>query len=147
MILFDIRESFESYGYGMVEMINKELILDQGSLYRERYGLICSPQWWSCLDRGELPVEILSGDVIHVGPRLDHWGEKEDLVEFSCGNQDIGYDRIGPWLTNPIRVGDRIRILQTTVAFPHWAGSTVWHLEIQAEWISQSSDPRSKTGS
>ena len=103
-----------------------------------------APHWWACFDRGELPFEVLSGEVSHSGPRVKGWtGEAEDVVEFMCGGQVIGYDRVGCW-DAPIRVGDRVSITRTVAEVVTRSGPVTYYIDLQAEWLPAPAEPKQR---
>jgi len=99
------------------------------------FGYACSPKWWACLDRGELPVKVLTGAVSHVGPRRDYFGELEDVVEFGCDGRAVAYDRLDHWAAHPIRVGDRISITRTEAELHTPTGPILFLIDLTAEWF------------
>ena len=137
MKLFDIRTD-DSQAY-FVAHVNRELEAEPGNSYLSRFGLVCSAHWWACFDRGELPVEVLSGEVIHSGPQVDEFNETEDVVEFVCGDEVIGYPRLGPWGA-PIRVGDWVSLTHTIAEFPTRTGPVRYIIDLWAEWLPASAD-------
>jgi hypothetical protein len=136
MIVFDIRA--DSSHVGFIAVVNRGLDSEPANPYLARYGHVCSEQWWACFDRGELPVEILSGTVSHVGPRLQEWGEVEDLIEFVSDGQVIGYDRDGHWAAFPIRVGDHLEITRTIANLVTRTGPVQYQIDLRCEWIPSS---------
>ena len=91
MTLFDIRTDDSHAGFvALCIVVDSE----PGNPYLTRFGHICSPCWWACFDRGELPTEVLSGPVTFVGSRPVRFGETEDVIEFVSGIRVVGYDRV-----------------------------------------------------
>jgi len=133
LILFDIRTD-ESHT-GFIAAVNRGLDSVPGNSYLTRFGHVGSPQWWACFERGELPVEVLTGVVSHVGPREDHFGETEDVVEFDCEGRAIAYDRLDHWADHPIRVGDRITITRTEADVSTPTGPIRSLIDLRAEWL------------
>jgi hypothetical protein len=142
MMLFDIRTD-ESHA-GFIAAVNRGLDSEPGNPYLSRFGHVCSSHWWACFDRGELPVEVLSGEVSHSGTRVEEWtGETEDVVEFVCGGQVIGYDRVGCWAA-PIRVGDRVSLTRTVAVVVTRTGPVTYHIDLRAEWLPVPAEPRQR---
>jgi hypothetical protein len=133
--LFDIR-SDDSHA-GFVEVVNRGLADEPGNAYLARFGPVCSARWWACFDRGELPVKVLSGVVTHAGPRLQEWGEVEDVVEFVCGGRVIRYDRVECW-AGPIRIGDLVSVTRTVVEVPTRTVPMTYLIDLRAEWLPAS---------
>jgi hypothetical protein len=111
LILFDFRTDDSDTGF--VAAVNRGLDSLLDTSYQARFARVCSPQWWACFDRGELPVKVLTGVVSPVGPRRDYVGELEDVVEFDCDGRAMAYGRFYHWAAHPIRVGDGINITRT----------------------------------
>jgi hypothetical protein len=44
---------------------------------RQTHGLIGSPEWWSCIESGSLPVATTAGEVIHFPGHHSDWAEIE----------------------------------------------------------------------
>src|SRR5262245_41949038 len=105
MLLFDIRTDDSHAGF--VAAVNRGLDSEPGSSYLSQFGHVGSPTWWACLDRGLLPIKVLSGEVTLVGARPEPWSdEPEDVVEFHCDGNAIAYDRVDHWAKFSIKVGD-----------------------------------------
>ena len=69
------------------------------------------------------------------GPRVEEWtGETEDVVEFVCGGQVIGYDRVGCWAA-PILVGDRVSVTRTIAEVITRTGPVTYEIDLRAEWL------------
>lgn len=139
MVLFDIRTDDSHTGF--IAAVNRGLDSVPGNPYLARFGHVCSPRWWACFDRGELPVKVLTGIVLHVGPRWDRFGETEDVVEFDCDGRAIAYDRLDHWNAHPIRVGDRIRITRTEAELHTPTGPILSLIDLRAEWLSSAGGP------
>jgi hypothetical protein len=140
MVLFDIRTDDSHAGF--IAAVNRGLDSEPGNPYLTRFGHVCSPHWWACFDRGELPVEVLSGEVTHAGPRIEEWtGEPEDVVEFVCDGQVIGYDRVGCWAA-PIRVGDRVSVTRTVAEVGTRMGPVTYFINLRAEWLPAPAEQR-----
>jgi hypothetical protein len=134
MTLFDIRTD-DSHA-GVIAAVNRGLDSEPGNPYLSRFGHVCSPQWWASLDRGELPVKVLSGTVSLVGARPEPWSdEPEDVVEFVCGAQAIAYDRLDHWAAHPIRVGDRVSITRTVAELSTRTGPVRYLIDLRGEWL------------
>ena len=132
MTLFDIRTDDSHVGF--IGVVNQGLDSEPGNAYLSRFGHVCSPHWWACFDRGEFSVKVLSGDVIHSGARIEEWtGEEEDVIEFLCGEQVVGYDRVGCWVA-PICVGDRISVTHTVAELATRTGLVTYIIDLWAEW-------------
>ena len=134
MVVFDIRTDDSHAGF--VAAVNRGLDDQPTNPYLARYGHVGSEHWWECFDRGELPVEVLSGHVTHVGSRVQEWGEEEDLIEFDSNGRLIGYDREGHWAQFPIRVGDRITIMRIVVDTTTRTGPVRYFIDLRCEWFS-----------
>jgi len=133
MKLFDIRTDDSHAGF--IAVVNRGLADEPSNPYLARFGPVCSAGWWACFDRGEVPVEVQSGAVTHAGPRVEEWtGEPEDVVEFVCGGQVVGYDRVGCWAA-PIRVGDRVSVARTVAEVPTRTGPVRYLIDLWAEWL------------
>lgn len=160
MVLFDVRTDDSHAGY--IADVNRSLDSVPENPYLARFGPVCSPRWWACFDRGELPVEVLSGEVLYTGPRLDPFDEIEDVIEFSCGalacgdwtaaedvivfsgvalaydDRTVAYDRVGPWAAHPIRVGDRVSLTRTVIELRMRYGPYRYQVDLRAEWFPAS---------
>jgi hypothetical protein len=135
MKLFDIRTDDSHAGF--IAAVNRGLADEPGNTYLARFGPVCSPQWWACFDRNELPVEVLAGEVTLVGARPEPWSdEPEDVVEFVAGGQAIAYDRVDHWAAVPIRVGDRIIITRTVAELAMRTGRVRCLIDLHAEWLA-----------
>jgi len=132
--LFDIRTDDSHAGY--VAAVNRGLESEPGNPYLSRFGPVCSPRWWACHDRGELPVEVLSGLVSVVGQRPDWTHEPEDVVEFVAGGQPVAYDRVDHWAKVPIRVGDQITVTRTVAELATQTGPVWYLIDLRAEWVA-----------
>lgn len=133
MTLFDIRTDDSHAGF--IAAVNRWLDNEPGNPYLTRFGYVCSPHWWACFDRGELPIEELSGPVTFVGPRPDPcFNEPEDVVEFESGGQVIGYNRVDHWAAVPIRVGDRVCVTRTVAELRTHRGRMRCLIDLRAEW-------------
>lgn len=139
MILFDIRTDDSHSGF--IAAVNRGLDSVPGNSYLPRFGHVCSPQWWACFDRGELPVKVLTGAVSHVGLRRDYLGELEDVVEIDCNGWAIAYERLDHWAAHPIRIGDRIRLTRTEVELNTPTGPILSLIDLLAEWFPASDPP------
>jgi hypothetical protein len=139
MVLFDVRTDDSHAGF--IAAVNRGLDSEPGNAYLSRFGHVCSPQWWACFDRGELPVEVLTGQVTLVGGRTEPWSdEPEDVIEFRCGEQTIGYDRVEHWAAVPIQVGDRVRITRTVAELQTRIGPGQYVIDLRGEWFPATSD-------
>ena len=140
MKLFDIRTDHSHAGF--IAVVNRGLQGEPGNSYLARFGPVCSPQWWACFDRGDMPVQELSGEVTHAGLRTGEWtGEQEDVVEFVCGGQVVGYDRVGCWAA-PFRVGDCLSVTRTSAELPTRTGPVRFSIDLRAEWLTAPAEPR-----
>jgi hypothetical protein len=134
MVLFNIRTDGSHDGY--IAAVNCGLHSQPENMYLTRYGHVCSEQWWASFDRGEIPVEVLSGPVTHAGPRLEKWSDEvEDIIEFIANGKVIGYDRLGLWASVRIRIGDQISITRTTADLMTPTGPIEYLIDIRCEWI------------
>ncbi len=141
MVLFDIRTDDSHDGF--IAAVNRGLDSEPDNPYLSRFGHVCSPRWWACVDRGELPVKMLSCVVTHVGPRCDCLSdESEDVVELVCDGQVFAYDRIGHWAAVPIQVGDQLSITRTVAEVETRTGPVRSLIDIKAEWLSVPADKR-----
>jgi hypothetical protein len=139
MVLFDIRTDDSHAGF--IAAVNRGLDSVPGIPYLSRFGYVCSPRWWECLDRGELPVEVLTGDVSLVGPPWEPWpDESADVVEFDCDGQVLAYDRLDHWAAHPIRVGDRVNITRTVADLHTRTGPVRYLIDLRAEWLPASGE-------
>ncbi len=137
MVIFDLRTDGSHDGF--IAAVNRGLDSESGNPYLVRYGHIGSDRWWSSIDRNELPVEVLSGKVTFVGLRLEEWtNEEEDVVEFVVDGQVFGYDRVGPWTSVPIRVGDILNLTRTIAEVHTWTGPVIYVIDIRCEWLPTS---------
>jgi hypothetical protein len=139
VVLFDIRTDDSHTGF--IAAVNRGMDSVPGNPYSARFGHVCSPRWWSCFDRGELPVKVLTGVVSHVGPREEHFGETEDVVEFDCGGGAVAYDRLDHWAAQPIRIGDRIGITRSEAEVHTPTGPIRYLIDLRAEWFPSAGDP------
>lgn len=139
VILFDIRTDDSHAGF--IAAVNRGLDSVPGNPYLARFGHVCSPRWWACFDRGELPVKVLTGIVSHVGPRRDFVGELEDVVEFDRDGRATAYDRLDHWAAHPIRVGDRICIIRTEAELHTPTGPIRSLIDLRAEWFPTTGHP------
>jgi hypothetical protein len=139
VILFDIRTD-ESHT-GSIASVNRSLDGVPGNPYLARFGYVCSPQWWACVDRGELPAKMLTGVVSHVGPRQDRFGEAEDVVEFDCDGGLVAYDRLDHWAAHRICIGDRIRIARTEAELHTPTGPIRYLIDLRAVWLPSVVEP------
>ena len=131
--LFDIRGDDSHAGF--IAVVNRRLADEPGNPYLAQFGPVCGPRWWACIDSGDLPVEVVSGEVVHAGPRVEkQTDEPEDVVEFVCGGQVVGYDRVGCWAA-PIRAGDRVSVARTTAEIPTRSGPVRYIIDLWAEWV------------
>ncbi|WP_435018644.1 hypothetical protein TA3x_000626 [Tundrisphaera sp. TA3] len=133
MILFDLRAGDGDADF--IAAVNSSLDRVPGNPYLARFGPVCSPQWWDCLDRGEIPVVEMVGVVTHAGPRLDDFDEDEDVVEIDCDGTAIAFDRLGRWAAHPVRVKDRVQIKRTEVEIRTPTGSSRFLIDLAAEWF------------
>lgn len=134
MVLFDIRTDDSHAGF--IAGVNRGLDGLPGNPYLASFGPVCSPHWWACLDRGELPLEVLTGEVSFVGMRAGpSFDEPEDVVEFVCGGQPQVYDRLNHWAAHPIRVGDRVNLARTVVKVQTRTGPMRYLVDLRAEWL------------
>lgn len=135
MKLFDIRTDDSHAGF--IAAVNRGLADEPGNPYLARFGPVCSAEWWACFDRGELPVEVLAGKVLLVGPRPEPWSdEPEDVVEFLAVGQAIAYDRVDHWAAVPICVGDRIAVTRTVAELATRTGPVRYLIDLRAEWVA-----------
>lgn len=137
MKLFDVRTD-NSQAY-FIEIVNRRLEDEPGNPYLSRFGLVCSDRWWACFGRGELPVEELAGRVTHAGPQVDEFNETEDIIEFDCGDQVIGYDQLGAWAA-PIKTGDWVSVTRTIAEWHTQTGPLRCIIDLWAEWLPASAD-------
>lgn len=143
MILFDIRTDNSHANY--IAAVNRYLDSEPDNAYLSRFGHVCSPHWWTCHDRGELPIEVQSGPVTLVGPRPNPLSdEPEDVVEFDCSGQLVAYDRVGHWAVVPIRVGDQIRITRTVVKLSSHTGPIQIFIDLRGEWLPAGQSPEAE---
>src|SRR5437762_7439068 len=85
--LFDIRTDDSHAGF--IAAVNRGLDSEPDNPYLSRFGHVCSPRWWACFDRGELPVAVLAGPGTPVGARPAAWSdEPEDVDELRCGEEN-----------------------------------------------------------
>lgn len=118
-------------------IVNRGLDSEPGNPYSARFGPACSPRWWAAIDRGELPVEVLSGVVSLVGARPEPWSdEPEDVVEFVADGQAIAFDRVDHWAAAPICVGDRITVTRTVTELATRTGPVRYVINLRAEWVA-----------
>jgi hypothetical protein len=68
-------------------------------------------------------------------------GEVEDVVEFVCSGQVIGYDRVGCWAV-PIRVGDTVSVTRSIAEVPTRTGPMTYLIDLWAEWLPASNEQR-----
>lgn len=134
MKLFDIRTDDSHAGF--IAAVNRGLDSEPGNPYLARFGRVCSPRWWDAFDRGELPVEVLSGVVSLIGQRPDWTFEPEDVIEFLSGGQAIAYDRTDHWAAVPVRLGDRITVTRTVAELATRTGSVRYLIDLCAEWVA-----------
>jgi hypothetical protein len=141
MTLFDIRTD-DSHA-GAIAAVNRGLDSEPDNPYLARFGHVGSPRWWACLDRGELPVDVLSGAVTLVGPRPEPWSDApEDVVEFVAGGQAVAYDRVDHWAAVPVRVGDRVTVTRTFAELATRTGPVRYRIDLRAEWVAAATGPR-----
>ncbi|MEO6810770.1 MAG: hypothetical protein ABI353_16770 [Isosphaeraceae bacterium] len=163
MVLFDIR--IDDSHVGFIAAVHRGLDNEPGNPYLSRFGPIASPSWWGCFDRGELPIGVLSGEVTHVGQRLDWCDEIEDVIEFTCSglatledpvengggtttlhrigtahphnpaSEAIVYERVDHWTAHPIRVGDRVYVTRTVADLVTQTGPVRYLIDVRAEWL------------
>ena len=134
MTLFDIRTD-DSHAAFIAE-VNRGLDSKPDNPYLTRFGHVCSPCWWACFDRGELPTEVLSGPVTFVGSRPVRFGETEDVIEFVTGIRVVGYDRVDHWTAVPICVGDRVTVTRTLVELRAPTRLVRYQIDLRAEWAA-----------
>ncbi|OWK45470.1 hypothetical protein FRUB_01801 [Fimbriiglobus ruber] len=142
MTLFDIRTDDSHAEY--IADVNRGLDAEPGNPYLTRYGHVCSPGWWACFDRGELPIEVLSGPVTFVGSRpvCVWYGETEDVIEFVSGIRVVGYDRLDYWTAAPICVGDLVTVTRTVAGLQTPGRLMRSEIDLRVEWVTAHDEQR-----
>lgn len=134
MVVYDIRT--DSTHASFIERVNRDLNCEWGKSYLDRFGPVCSPQWWACFDRGEFRVRERWGLVTHVGPQTDVFGEIEDVIEVDCADSIEVIERDEVWAIHSIRIGDVIGYTETEVLLHTPTGTTHFQITLRAEWSS-----------
>ena len=104
--VFDLREHPNC---GLVRIANENLASERPE-YIDRFGQIGSPRWWQHYDAGHISRTEYVGEITHIGPSVDEFDERCDIVRIRTDRRDIEYDREGFWLDSEITIGRWLHI-------------------------------------
>jgi hypothetical protein len=129
-ILFDLRDHPDE---GIVRVANEDLAR-ACPIYLERYGAIASARWWRLYDAGHISRTDKVGQITHVGPTTDDFGESCDIVRIQTDRGEMEYDREDYWLDPAVVVGRWIHIETVKSVAPTSTGPVITTIDVRV-WL------------
>jgi hypothetical protein len=99
--------------------------------YIERYGRVGSDKWWNLYDRGRISRTVLCGQIVHVGPTLDDFGEECTFVRIQTDRDPVEYDLEDFWEDQAVQLGQWIQIERAKTVVLTNTGPITTHIDVK----------------